>query len=57
MSSAADYIPQDRFTAITVLIVLGTLIIGILVPHSTLIFFPFLHITQYGILTIVLTKM
>lgn len=33
VSSAADYIPQDRFTIITVCIVLGTLTIGILVPH------------------------
>ena len=39
VSSAADYIPQDRFTIITLFIITGTLIIGILVPHSMLILF------------------
>merc|ERR1719378_405173 len=33
ISSAGDYIPQHRFAAITLLLIGGTLIVGILIPH------------------------
>eukprot|EP00794_Sanderia_malayensis_P008970 gene8970-9928_t len=33
ISSADDYIPQNRFTIITFLLIAGTLTVGILIPH------------------------
>eukprot|EP00795_Rhopilema_esculentum_P009212 gene9212-16888_t len=33
VASAPGYIPQDKFTALTLVIVVGTLIVGILIPH------------------------